>query len=58
MIAISGLTNALIQLAAGFINRYMGAAWGYRSALVFSLLLLFLLVFIRKKTISPSAVPP
>jgi fucose permease len=58
MIAIGGLSNALIQLAIGFINRYMGAAWGYRSALVFSLLLLIVLFLIRNKTTSPSAVPP
>jgi fucose permease len=50
MIAIGGLINALMQLAIGFINRYMGAAWGYRSALVFSLLLLFILFLIRNKT--------
>jgi fucose permease len=49
MIAIGGLINAVMQLAIGYINRYMGAAFGYRSALVFSLLLLLFLVFIYRQ---------
>jgi fucose permease len=49
VIAIGGLTNAAMQLAIGYINRYMGAAYGYRSALVFSLALLAFLIFIRRR---------
>jgi membrane-bound ClpP family serine protease len=47
VLAIGGLVNAIIQLVIGYINRYMGAAYGYRSALVFSLFLLGFLVLIR-----------
>jgi fucose permease len=35
VIAIGGLFNALMQLSTGYINRYIGAAWGYRSCLIF-----------------------
>ncbi|MDR2210193.1 MAG: MFS transporter [Spirochaetaceae bacterium] len=48
MIPIGGLLNALIQLSIGYINRYMGAAWGYRSALVFSAALLVILISIHR----------
>ncbi|MDR1931023.1 MAG: MFS transporter [Treponema sp.] len=54
MIAIGGLTNALIQLSIGYINRYMGAAWGYRSAFVFSLALLPVLFLIRRRAAPPA----
>jgi fucose permease len=43
VIAIGGLLNAGMQLAMGYINRYAGAAWGYRSCLVFVLILLCIL---------------
>ncbi|MDR0451977.1 MAG: MFS transporter [Treponema sp.] len=49
MIPIGGLVNSLIQLAIGYINRYMGAAWGYRSALGFSFVLLLVLFSIRNR---------
>jgi fucose permease len=49
VIALGGLVNAAMQLAIGYINRYMGVAYGYRSALVFSLFLLGFLLFIRRK---------
>jgi fucose permease len=49
MIPIGGLVNALIQLAIGYINRYVGTAWGYRSALGFSLVLLLVLFSIRNR---------
>jgi hypothetical protein len=47
VIAIGGLINAAMQLSIGYINRYMGAAYGYRSALIFSLFLLGFLIHIR-----------
>jgi fucose permease len=48
VIALGGLLNAAMQLAIGYINRY-NAAYGYRSALVFSLFLLGFLLFIRRR---------
>jgi fucose permease len=44
VIAIGGLFNALMQLSTGYINRYAGAAWGYRSCLVFTAALIALLL--------------
>jgi fucose permease len=46
VIAIGGLINAAMQLSIGYINRYIGAAYGYRSALIFSLFLLGFLIHI------------
>jgi fucose permease len=43
VIAIAGLFNALMQLSTGYINRYAGAAWGYRCCLVFTAALIVLL---------------
>jgi fucose permease len=43
VIAIGGLVNAGMQLSMGYVNRYIGAAWGYRSCLVFTVVLLALL---------------
>jgi fucose permease len=43
IIAIAGLFNALMQLSTGYINRYIGAAWGYRSCLIFTVALIALL---------------
>jgi fucose permease len=39
IIAMGGLVNAGIQLGTGYINRWIGAEWGYRSCLVFVLIL-------------------
>lgn len=47
MIAVGGLLNASMQLAMGYLNRYLGAAWGYRSCPLFALLLLFMLLLLR-----------
>ncbi|MDR2313719.1 MAG: hypothetical protein LBE02_04225 [Spirochaetaceae bacterium] len=44
-----GLLNALIQPSIGCINRYMGAPWGSRGALVFSFALGLILLLIRRK---------
>jgi fucose permease len=44
VIAIGGLFNALMQLFTGYINRYAGAAWGYRSCLLFTAALAVLLL--------------
>jgi fucose permease len=48
VIAIAGLFNALMQLSTGYINRYVGAAWGYRSCLVFIAALIVLLLRLGK----------
>jgi fucose permease len=48
VIAIAGLFNALMQLSTGYINRYVGAAWGYRSCLLFTVALMVLLLRLGK----------
>jgi fucose permease len=48
VIAIGGLFNALMQLSTGYINRYIGAAWGYRSCLIFVAALIVLLLMLGK----------
>jgi fucose permease len=49
IIAIGGLLNALMQLSMGYINRWLGAAWGYRSCLVFTVVLLWMLLRLRRR---------
>lgn len=57
VIAIGGLLNAGMQLAMGYINRYAGAAWGYRSCLAFTLILLCVLPGVNKLRIQKEAPP-
>jgi fucose permease len=40
MIAISGLLNAAIQFLIGITNKIFGPAWGYRSTVAYTLLLI------------------
>ncbi|MDR2181376.1 MAG: MFS transporter [Treponema sp.] len=60
MIAVGGLLNASMQLAMGYLNRYLGAAWGYRSCPLFALLLLVMLFLLRNelRTLRPRRAGP
>jgi fucose permease len=49
IITLSGAVNGIFQLIIGFINQYIGAAWGYRSCLIYSLFVLFMLYRLSKK---------
>jgi hypothetical protein len=49
MIVVGGLVNSGVQLLIGFINRFVGPAWGYRSCLFFVFALLVAMVFLQKK---------
>ncbi|MCL2007096.1 MAG: MFS transporter [Treponema sp.] len=51
VIAISGIFFASIQFLTGLINSYFGSAWGYRSNLVYSVILIALLVVLQKKLV-------
>jgi fucose permease len=55
VIAIAGLFNALMQLSTGYINRYVGAAWGYRSCLIFIAALIVLLLRLGKMLKKPAS---
>jgi fucose permease len=54
VIPIGGLFNALMQFATGYINRYIGAAWGYRSCLIFAVALIVLLMRLGKMLKKPA----
>ena len=49
MIAIAGTLNAGVQYLIGLTNSFFGPAWGYRSALVYTLMMIAVLVIIGKK---------
>jgi fucose permease len=49
MIVLGGLLNSGVQLLIGFINRFLGPAWGYRSCLLFAVVLLAALLVLRRK---------
>jgi len=50
MICIAFSTSGLIQYGFGLSNRFLGAAWGYRSCVLYSIVLGVLLLLLRKKT--------
>ncbi|MDR2027969.1 MAG: MFS transporter [Treponema sp.] len=49
IIVLGGAINAVMQLFIGLTNRYLGAAWGYRSCLIYALLLIGVLLFLRRR---------
>jgi len=49
MIAISGLIGAGIQFVVGLTNKIFGPAWGYRSAVIYTLLLIVALGMLYRK---------
>jgi fucose permease len=49
MIVLGGLLNSGVQLLIGYINRFLGPAWGYRSCLLFAVILLALLMVLYRK---------
>jgi fucose permease len=55
MIAIGGTINAVVQFVMGMTNRVFGPAWGYRSSLGYTVLLVVMLLILRKKLKGTSA---
>jgi fucose permease len=49
MIAIGGAVNAGGQFLVGLTNRFFGPAWGYRSSLLYTALLIGALLLLHKK---------
>ena len=47
-IAIAGLLNTVVQYLVGITNRVIGPAWGYRSIVVYTVLLAFVLLVLYK----------
>ena len=50
MIAIGGALNAGVQFLIGLTNRFFGSAWGYRSSLCYTVLLIAALILLSKST--------
>jgi fucose permease len=57
IIVISGALNAAVQLFIGLTNRIVGAAWGYRSCLVYALVIIVTLVLLRRRLSSRQGAP-
>ena len=49
MIAIGGFINTLVQFIIGYTNKLFGPAWGYRSSIVYAILLIFMLIILHRK---------
>jgi fucose permease len=47
IIVIAFSLNGIIQFGIGLINRFAGEAWGYRSSMVYAIILFFMLYFLR-----------
>ena len=47
VIFISGATNGLIQLVIGYINEYIGNAWGFRCNVLYTLIPFILLLCVH-----------
>jgi fucose permease len=48
IITVSGAINGIFQLLIGFTNQYVGEAWGYRSCLLYSVIVLIMLYILTK----------
>ena len=49
IIAMSGLINAAVQFLIGITNKILGPAWGYRSSMVYTLLLILMIMILHHK---------
>jgi fucose permease len=49
MIAVGGLINAVVQYLVGITNKVFSPAWGYRSTVVYTVLLFFVLLLLNAK---------
>jgi len=47
-IALAGLVNTVGQFLVGITNRVIGPAWGYRSSIVYTILMIFVLLLLYK----------
>jgi fucose permease len=47
VITISGAVNGVFQMVIGLTNQYIGEAWGYRSSLLYGIVVFMLLVLLK-----------
>jgi fucose permease len=56
IITVSGAINGIFQMVIGLTNQYAGEAWGYRSCLIYALVVLMMLYVllrnVKKKSIA------
>jgi fucose permease len=55
IIVIAGLINSFIQFAMGLTNRFIGPAWGYRSAVLYAVLIIAALLVLARLQKKPYA---
>jgi fucose permease len=48
IIAVGGLINTVVQYLVGLTNKVFGSAWGYRSTVVYTVLLIFVLLVLSQ----------
>lgn len=48
IITVSGAINGIFQMVIGLTNQYIGESWGYRSSLVYALVVLVALVLLAR----------
>jgi fucose permease len=53
MIALGGALNSGLQLLIGLTNRVIGPAWGYRSCILYAVILAGLMILLQKKMEKP-----
>jgi len=53
MISIAFSTGGIIQYGFGLSNRFLGAAWGYRSCVLYSIILGVLLFILSRRSKAP-----
>jgi len=53
IIVIAGALNSCVQLLIGLCNRLAGPAWGYRSCLVYAIIIIIMLFILSKRLTHP-----
>ncbi len=57
IITVSGAINGIFQLVIGLTNQHIGAAWGYRSCLIYALVVLIMLSLLSARLRQEFAAP-
>ena len=53
IVVIAGALNGSLQFLIGLINRLAGPAWGYRSCLLYAVLIIAALIVLARRTSRP-----
>jgi fucose permease len=57
MISVAFTLGGVAQYAVGLANRFIGAAWGFRACLLYSVILAALLLVLRRRAVGPRGTP-